>query len=126
MAALSVQSSGGGTTSFVPRLDDGGLVARCQVRQFLAGPFLAQLLQLVEQARLEAGEAEVEVVSLLKGDGEIVALSVPALCSPLQRRSAGKAKAQHAGALVEGLAGGVVQGLPEEAHLTVGGDVVEG
>src|SRR3712207_8443086 len=47
--------------------------SRRQVRQFLAKPVLVQLLQLVEEARLQAGEAEVQIVPVLEADGELVA-----------------------------------------------------
>src|SRR3712207_4540788 len=107
-------------------LDDGRLVARGQVRQLFAGTLLTQLLQLVEQARLEAGEAEVQVVSLSQGDGEVVSLSVPTLRGSLQRRSPGEAEAKHSRPLVEGLPRGVVEGLSEEVHLVAGAHGVEG
>ena len=66
----------------------------------------AQVANGVQQRRLDAGEGEVHAGDAR--DGEAVRGRVAGARQPVERRAAGVAEAEQARALVEGLAGGVV------------------
>src|SRR5918998_426110 len=94
--------------------------------QFFPDAPPAESLQLVEEAGLETGEAEIQVVLLLESDGEVVARGIPSPRRLGDGGTAGEAKAQHSGALVESLPGSVVEGLSEKIHAARGHGVEGG
>ena len=100
------------------RLDDRPLVGRGEVGAALGRPLLAEVADLVEQRGLQAGEGEVQAGDAARdreGEGVRVAL----LRQPLERRAAGVRQAEQPRALVEGLAGGVVERRAEDREAVV-------
>ncbi len=119
-------------------VEDRGLVGGCEVGGAGTGLVLAELPQLVQQRGLQPGEGEVETLGkglpmssapaaralgarAWKDEGLGVAVAREAL----EGGAAGVAEPEHARALVEGLAGGVVERAPEHVEAVVGRDVDE-
>ena len=97
------------------RLDDRVLVARREVRRALARAVLAEVAHLVEQRGLHAREREVQPVEAAR-DREGERLRVAVAGELLERRAAGERQAEQARALVERLAGGVVERAAEDVE----------
>ena len=76
------------------------------------------LLRPAEHGRLQPAEAEVQRVFDIR-TGEPVRPPRGGLRDPLDGRAAGKAEAENAGGLVEGLAGGVIPGPANEGKPAV-------
>src|SRR6266516_2208510 len=93
------------------RADDGPLVARGEVGAPLVDLSVPKCANLVQERRLEAGEGEVEAGDAR--DREVVGVGVALAGQPVELGTARIAEAEQAGALVEGLAGGVVDGRTE-------------
>ena len=83
------------------------------------GPALLDALRAevpaeVDERRLQAAEAEVEAGVAGHRDRQLEGLGVAVRGQPFERRAARVAEAEQAGDLVEGLAGGVVERVPED------------
>ena len=99
------------------RLDDGPLVGGSQVGAPAFGLRLPQVADAVEQGGLQPGEREVQSRHPRAG-GKREGLGITVAGQPLQGRAAGISEPQQTRALVEGLAGGVIERLAQ--HLVVG------
>ena len=83
---------------------------------------LPSFARLRAHGRLQAGEREVERRAVQQRPRQRERLGIAEVGQPRQRRAAGIAEAEQLGRLVEGLAGGVVDGLAEQR---VAADVVD-
>jgi len=97
-------------------VDDGLLVGGGdRGAQRLAGRLRLVLAQVVQQGRLQAAEAEVEALRQAARKGHRRRLATRR--QQVELATAGVGQAQQTGALVEGLAGGVVERAPDDAEL---------
>ena len=94
--------------------DGGGLEARGEVGAALVDALGPEIAAEVDERRLQAAEAEVEARVAAHRDRQLEGLGVAVGGEPFERRAARVAEAEQAGDLVEGLAGGVVEGAPED------------
>ena len=102
--------------------DDGRLEGGGEVGAALGHPLGAELAAAVDERRLEAAEAEVEAGVAGHRDRQLERLRVALGGQLLQRRAARVAEAEQPRRLVEGLAGGVVEGLAEHLVAAVVAD----
>ena len=102
-------------------VDDGPL-QRCGnvLLVFLnkVGVVLHPLLQRVEERRLQSREAVVKSGNV--GLGKVESLRVALTCQTVDDWATGVAQPHHLRALVDGLAGSVVDGLPQHLHVVIG------
>ena len=87
------------------------------------GPGGLQLAHLERQRRLQPAEAEIQSGRLQHGPREPVLAAAPASGQLRQLRPARVGQAQQLGALVEGLAGRVIEGLAEDPVAAEAGDL---
>ena len=107
-------------------VDDGGLEGGDEVGEHVVGD-VAELVVGVEEGGLDAGEGEVEAVfggdglagGAGEGSGEGVGVGVGALGEPVDDGASGISEAEDLGGLVEGLAGGVVEGGADDGGVAV-------
>ena len=94
--------------------DDRRLKARGKVGAALREAILAKVARRIDERRLEAREAEVEAGVARHRDRERERLGIALARDPLDLRAARVAEAEDPRRLVERLAGGVVERLPED------------
>ena len=102
------------------RRDDRVLVGRGEVGPPPLGLRLPQVAHRVEQRRLQPGEGEVEAGDAARRSGTRTRGIALDAASRDERRPAGEAEPEQPRALVERLAGGVVERAPEHGEVRAG------
>ena len=95
-------------------LDNGGLRAGRQIGPYLVARLATQLFHLREHGGLEAGKGEIEVSTVQQRTRQLVGLCVTEFGQPRERRPTRVTQSHQLGRLVEGFAGGIVDGFPEQ------------
>jgi hypothetical protein len=95
-------------------VDDRRLRAGGQVGALQLARLVFQLARLRHHRGLQAGKGKVQVAAVQQRARQREGRGVAKLGQPRQRRPAGVAQAQQLGRLVEGFAGGVVDGLAQQ------------